>query len=137
VAHVRPEVIRRAVARLRDGRYRVRFKIGRPYEPHDVVVTPDLYVRPSGDLLYGRSGASPCAWWPILEKAFAALKGSYRNVGRGGTSHRVLELLLGRPPRHFFLVPSGAQAAWEEIARALAAKLPVVAGTSPPWTAKK
>lgn len=134
IAHVRPDVIERAVARLADGRFRVRFKMGRTYEPHDVVVTPDLYVRPSGDLLYGTSRV---LWWPILEKAFAALKGSYRNVGRGGTSHRVFELLLGRPPRHFFLVPGEAESAWKEIARALAAKLPVVAGTFPPWSARK
>jgi hypothetical protein len=134
IAHVRPGVIERAITRLRDGRFRVRFRLGRQYVPHDVVVTSDLYVRPSGELLYGTSRTS---WWPVLEKAFAALRGSYRSVGRGGTSHRVFELLLGRPPRHFFLVPGEAEAAWEKIARALSEKLPVVAGTSPPWTARK
>jgi hypothetical protein len=136
IAHVRPDLIERAITRLQDGRFRVRFRLGREYRPHDVVVTSELYVRPSGELLYGTSKNST-SWWPVLEKAFAALRGSYRRVGRGGTSHRVFELLLGRPPRHFFLVSGEAQAAWERIAVALAAKLPVVAGTSPPWTAKK
>lgn len=137
IAHVRPEAIERAIAALPGGRFRVRFKIGTKHEPHDVVVTSELYVRPSGDLLYGTSGPRRTSWWPVLEKAFAALRGSYRNVGRGGTAHRVFELLLGRRPRHFFVVRGEAELAWKEIARALADKLPVVVGTSPPWTAKK
>lgn len=137
IAQVRPDVIERAITRLRDGRFRVRFKVGREYEPHDVIVTSELYVRPSGDLLYGTNGTSRTSWWPVLEKAFAALRGSYRRVGRGGTSHRVFELLLGRPPRHFFIVPGEAQDAWGRIARAFAANLPVVAGTSPPWARRK
>jgi hypothetical protein len=137
IAHVRPECLERAIAALGEGKYRVRFKIGRRYEPHDVIVTSDLYVRPSGELLYGSSGASPTLWWPVLEKAFAALKGSYRRVGRGGTSHRVFELLLGRPPRHFFIVPDDPEPVWSELTRAVDQRLPVVAGTSPTWTGKK
>lgn len=136
IAHARPEALERAIADLGEGRYRVRFKVGRAYRPHDVVVTSDLYVRPSGELLYGSSAGS--LWWPILEKAFAALKGSYKKVGRGGTSHRVFELLLGRPPRHFFLAPGmDRDLVWGELVSAIDAKLPIVAGTSPPWTAKK
>jgi hypothetical protein len=136
IAHVRPEAIERAIAKIAGRRFRVRFKMGRTYEPHDVIVTSDLYVRPSGDLLYGTS-KTRTLWWPVLEKAFAALRGSYRRVGRGGTSHRVFELLLGRPGRHFFVVPGEAESAWNEIADALEARLPVALGTSPPWTAKK
>lgn len=55
---MRPNVLERAIARLRDDRFRVRFMIGRRYERHDVIVISDLYLRPSGDLLYGTSRTS-------------------------------------------------------------------------------
>lgn len=136
IAHVCPEALVDAIAPLGGARYRVRFKLGASYRPHDVVVSSELYVRPSGELLYGSSRGP--LWWPILEKAFAAMRGGYHRVGTGGTSHRVLELLLGRPPRHFFIDPSmDADAVWSSLVAALEAKRPVVAGTSPPWTAKK
>jgi len=135
IAHVRPECIERAIAPVGSARYRVRFKLGTDYRPHDVIVTSDLYVRPSGDLLYGRSRGS--LWWPVLEKAFAVLKGSYKDLGRGGTSHRVFQLLLGRPPRHFFLTPADRELVWSELVEASAARRPVVAGTYPTWSARR
>jgi hypothetical protein len=139
LAHARPRALTRAIRPLGGGEYRIRFKTfnarAERYVPHDVVVTSDLWVRPSGDLLYGRTsglGKPPILWWPILEKAFARLKGSYRHIGRGGCSHHVLELLLGRPRRHFFLDGANPETVWREMTGALHARLPVVGGTFPP-----
>jgi len=146
LAHVRPSTLARAIRPLGGGSYRIRFKTLRSrtgrYVARDVVVTSDLWVRPSGQLLYGSTAGldePPILWWPILEKAYARFKGSYKRIGLGGCSHHVLELLLGRPPRHFFLDSEEAkpEAVWREMTSALEARLPVVAGTWPPHRARK
>jgi hypothetical protein len=144
VAQVRPDCLERAIVCVGRGKYRVRFKdrdgrTGR-YAPRDVVVTSDLYVRPSGELLYGSSSQlheGRLLWWPVLEKAFARLRGSYRRIGRGGCSDRVLELLLGRRPRSFFVDPESPERVWRELKRTLDARLPVVAATGAPTSARK
>lgn len=139
VAHVRPKFLKRAIVALGEGRYRVRFqmvdrKTGKA-SPRDVEVTSALYVRPSGELLYGSSEREePQLWWPILEKAFARLRGSYREIGKGGCSDIVLQTLLGRRGRRFFVEPDRkgeADLVWTEIETALAEHRPVVAGTAP------
>jgi hypothetical protein len=139
LAHTRPSALARAIRPLGGGVYRIRFRTFEPraarYVSNDVVVTSDLWVRPSGELLYGSTsglGEPTTLWWPILEKAFARLKGSYKKIGRGGCSHHVMELLLGRRRRHFFLESTEPDAAWNEMREALEARLPVVAGTYPP-----
>ena len=136
LAHARPRALARAIRPLGGGVYRIRFKTFDPtaerYVSHDVVVTSDLWVRPSGELLYGSTsglGEPRILWWPILEKAFARLKGSYKRIGRGGCSHHVMELLLGRPRRHFFLDGVEPEEVWREMTDALQARLPVVVGT--------
>jgi hypothetical protein len=138
LAHVRPSALARAIRPLGDGAYRIRFKTFDPrterYAPVDVKVTSELWVRPSGELLYGttsRLGAPLTLWWPLLEKAYARLKGSYKRIGRGGCSHHVMELLLGRPRRHFFVASTEPETVWREMTAALAARLPVVSGTYP------
>jgi hypothetical protein len=139
LAHARPSALARAIRPLGGGVYRIRFKTFDPraerYVSLDVVVTSDLWVRPSGGLLYGSTsgvgGEPPSLWWPILEKAFARLRGSYKVIGRGGCSHHVMELLLGRPRRHFFLDSTEPEKVWREMTEALAARLPVVVGTFP------
>jgi hypothetical protein len=142
IAHVRPSCLERAIRRTKEGKYRVTFKgrdrAGR-YAARAVVVSADLWVRPSGPLLYGSTAgldAPPALWWPLIEKAFARLKGSYKRIGRGGTSHHVLEALLGRPPRHFYTDVLSAAAVWGELVRATAERLPVVVGTFAPNTAR-
>jgi hypothetical protein len=139
LAHARPNALARAIRPLGGGVYRIRFKTFDPrterYAPVDVKVTSELWVRPSGELLYGttsRLGAPPILWWPLLEKAFARFKGSYKRIGRGGCSHHVMELLLGRPRRHFFIESTDPETVWNEMTEALAARLPVVSGTYPP-----
>lgn len=135
LAHVRPDCIARAIAPTGDGHYRVRLHAYRPGAPRpvarDVVVGPELYVRPSGELLYG-SSERPVLWWPILEKAFAQIKGSYKALGEGGCADLILSALVGRPARRFFVYgkrEGEADRVFSEIARALEARLPVCAGT--------
>lgn len=146
LAHVRPGSLTRAIRPLGGGVYRIRFKVwnartGR-YVSKNVEVTSDLWVRPSGELLYGSTAGleePPILWWPLLEKAYARIKGSYKRIGLGGCSHHVLELLLGRPPRHFFLDSNESRpdVVWREMTEALEARLPVVAGTWPPHRSRK
>jgi hypothetical protein len=140
LAHARPQFLKRLIVRLRDGAYRVRFRLldrrRRKAMLHDVIVSAELYVRPSGELLYGYSsmgGARRTLWWPLLEKAFARLKGSYRRIGEGGCADVILQTLLGRPSRRFFVDAfrdGESERVWNELRRAAAARLPVVAGTS-------
>jgi len=146
VAHVRPSCLERAIVRLDAATYQVRFKFGVDartgrYTSRNVIVTSDLYVRPSGSLLYGSPAGlrnpPPSLWWPVLEKAFARLKGSYKHIGRGGCSHRVLEVLLGRRPRHFFSDQLPPSDLWRELTRALNERRPVVVGTFPVSSARK
>jgi hypothetical protein len=139
VAQARPRCLERAIVRVGAGTYRVRFRDRDPqsgrYGSRSVVVTSDLYVRPSGALLYGSSAGlrEPSSlWWPVLEKAFARRKGSYERIGAGGCSHRVFELLLGRRPRHFYTDQLSPDALWRELTDALAARRPVVVGTFRP-----
>lgn len=143
IAQVRPSCLARAIVPLGGGEYRVRFKTrdsktGR-YAARSIVVTSDLYVRPSGPLLYGSTGLrKPTSlWWPLLEKAFAHLKGSYKEIGYGGASHHVLEALLGRRPRHFYTDLVTLEDLWTELARRLEARIPVVVGTFPTTSARR
>ena len=140
VAYTRPEALVRSIVRMRRGHYRVRFqaidRTGRAMA-RDVEVSSALYVRPSGELLYGSCAeTTPALWWPLLEKAFARLKGSYRKIGKGGCSDLILQALLGRRARRFFVESrraGEAERVWGEMKRALDARLPVVAGTAPPF----
>ncbi len=141
VACTRPEALVRSIVRVRRGHYRVRFRAidartGRAVA-RDVEVSSALWVRPSGQLLYGSSGEiAPALWWPLLEKAFARLKGSYRKIGKGGCADLVLQALLGRPARRFFVEGrrvGEADRLWREMTKAQGARRPVVAGTAPPF----
>ncbi len=146
IAHVRPEVLAKAIVGLGQDRYRVRFQMidarsGR-YAARHVTVTSHLYVRPSGGLLYGSSTNAhhrpiTSLWWPVLEKAIARLKGSYKKIGRGGCSHRILEILMGRPPRHFYSDQLSPDRMWTELTRIMAKKIPLVVGTYPATSARK
>ncbi len=142
MAHARPEVLERSIVQIGEHRFRVRFRTLEPATrraiAHDVEVNADLYVRPSGGLLYGSTNARALdrdvvLWWPILEKAFARFKGSYKSLGDGGCADLVLQALLGRPARRFFVdgkKDGEADRVWGEIDRAFGLRLPVVAGTS-------
>jgi hypothetical protein len=146
VAQVRPACLARAIVPLGGGEYRVRFKArdsktGR-YAARSIVVTSDLYVRPSGPLLYGSTGPTgleqpTSLWWPLLEKAFAHLKGSYKEIGYGGASHHILEALLGRRPRHFYTDLVTLDDLWSELVQRLEARIPVVVGTFPMTSARR
>jgi hypothetical protein len=143
IAQVRPSCLERAIVPLGQGNYRVRFKArdaktGR-YAARSIVVTSDLYVRPSGSLLYGSTGLQKptSLWWPLLEKAFAHLKGSYKEIGYGGASHHILEALLGRRPRHFYTDLVTLDDLWSELVRRLEARIPIVVGTFPMTSARR
>jgi Calpain family cysteine protease len=72
-------------------------------EKHEVRVDPDLLVSsgPDGDKAVYASSADPTVagkpemWVPLLEKAYAQLKGGYDQIGNGGDPADALEALTG------------------------------------------
>jgi hypothetical protein len=97
-----------------------------------ILVDRELYYRPSGELIFGQNGLMRCtrpAWWPILEKAYAAALGGYNVLDRGGTAHWALHMITGLPPRHRLLAPDYEHGHWRELESVLATSSPVVATT--------
>lgn len=145
VAHVQPAVLARAIVARDAARssYRVRLFRRGSRRAEDIVLDAQLFVRPSGDLLYGAASLPPgsprsptprALWWPLLEKAFASRKGSYKSLGDGGCADLVLADLLGRSPHRFFVDggrPGEDDRVFSELSRAFAERRPVCAGT---WT---
>lgn len=107
VAVQNADALERMIVDNGDGTFTVTFKekdwaTGR-WKDVPITVDGDLYVRAYGGPLYG-STAGPDQgertmelWFPLIEKAYAAWKGSFDVIGRGGHSSDVMEAVLGRP----------------------------------------
>jgi hypothetical protein len=106
VAHSHPEVIENMMQDNGDGTYTVTFQIETPensglYEPHEVTVDGELYLRHNQTPLYGAANADKSdtddmeMWFPILEKAYAKLKDDgYQNI-ESGWSHKMMMMFMG------------------------------------------
>ena len=139
LAAAQPHALERILRDNGDGTYTATFK--RParrrksYVSEEVTVTSELYVRPSGHLLYGWTPGGPvlrrmALWWPILEKAYAAWLGeSYHNIGQGGTSCGGLESLLGGRPREIAVAARDRDRLWRKLIAWRAERRPLVAVT--------
>ncbi len=133
LASARPDLIERMIKPLGNGRYEVTFHRYEPknqrYEPDRVVVKPSFYRDMYGGPVYGRSrgdrsSAGMELWFPILEKAYAQLRGSYRAT-RSGSGIQAFERLLGAPaiwlghdkmaPEHIFIAIQDATKAKQPI----------------------
>ncbi len=97
LAGSRPDLLQRALQDHRDGTFSVRFLeqgFGGARQPH--VQTVDGYL-PANALAIerGEAGQWERLWPAIVEKAYAAWKGSYAAVGPDGRSGEVLAALTG------------------------------------------
>lgn len=139
IAGSQPEAIQNALKDNGDGTYTVTFKArqtdGGPYVDKHVTVDGDLPVRSFGGPLYGRSGGSNAPenmemWFPILEKAYAAMfPDGYDAIGNGGVPSSVMEAILGRPPWELFTDGTSEERVWQHVKASLDSKTPVTAGT--------
>jgi Calpain family cysteine protease len=121
-----------------DGTYTVTFKekdwMSGRFKDVPIKVDGDLYVRSWGGPLYGASGrdrgeTSMELWFPLIEKAYAAWKGSYNEIGSGGLSNDVFEAVLGKDGRFNSVSPGTEDRTWRAITTAIDARQPVSAGT--------
>jgi hypothetical protein len=109
LAQLSPQTIENLIKKNADDSYTVTFKTydwqTRSYKDKKVTIDGDLYVDGNGQPIYGAGlpAPNPAAtqmelWFPLLEKAYAAFKGSYEAIGNGGSPADVLSAVLGRDP---------------------------------------
>lgn len=133
------EAIQNMIRENGDGTYTVTFKdrdwASWRYKDVPIKIDGDLYVRSWGGPLYGATLGSDKGektmelWFPLIEKAYAAWKGSYNAIGNGGLSSDVFEAVLGKEGRDMGIKYTSPDRMWATIKRAIDAKQPVSAGT--------
>ncbi len=138
IAQARPDAIKKMITDNGDGTYSVTFK-ERNYRTGGfknvkVDVDGDLYVRSSGSPLYGSTTGDNTPsnmelWYPIVEKAYAAWKGGYDEIGNGGSAGTVFEEILGEDSAYVGLGNGRETAAWRAITAAVDGKNPAALGT--------
>ena len=96
------------------------------FKPILIQVDDELYAK-SARPLYGSSGAQTKLLWPLIEKAYAQLKGTYGALD-GGSPKEALEAIWGRAGVSETVGPLDAH--WAAIKASLDAHLPVVVGSS-------
>jgi hypothetical protein len=138
IAKDHPEVIQNMIKDNGDGTYTVTWKQrdwrSGKYQDATVKVDGDLYVKPAGTPLYARSNGDKTSanmelWFPLLEKAYAAWKGSYDTIGSGGLASDVFEAALGKPATDNSIKYMNADTLWTQIKSGIDAKRPLAAGT--------
>jgi hypothetical protein len=137
IAQANPELITKLIKDNGDGTYTVTFKqkdwaTGKSKDV-PVKVDGDLYSRSYGGALYGHSSNSTDPkkmelWFPLVEKAYAQLKGSYDTIGNGGHMSDVFEDVTGSSAS-YLNVNSSPDRAWNQIVASVDAHKPVGAGT--------
>lgn len=139
VAHTDPQAIQNMIKENADGTYTVTFKerdhYGRITEKK-VTVDGDLFVRsPGGAPLYGSSTGTTAhdqmeMWYPIVEKAYAALHdNSYDKVGNGGFAGKVMEAVLGTPSSYTAANEANKDRLYRQLAEAQEKGWPATAST--------
>lgn len=140
IANARPDAIKQMIRSHDDGTYGITFKRwdepSYAYVDVEVKVDGDLWVRASGEPLYGTSGSTNRnpeemeLWYPLIEKAYAKWKGgSYQRIGGGGVSADVFEQVLGLWPVCEEIKELGSDKVWQQIKTSCDAGMPVSAGT--------
>ncbi len=133
-----PEAFDNIIKDNGDGTYTVTFKEqdwnSGKFKDVPIKVDGDLYVRSFGGALYGHSANSSDTkkmelWFPLIEKAYAAWKGSYNEIGNGGSSADVFEALVGKPGQDVTITKSNHQRIFDIVKRAIDTKQPISAGT--------
>jgi hypothetical protein len=134
---LRPDIIANMIKDNGDGTYTATFKdySGGKWVSHAIKLDADLYVDGDGNPVYGAglpvpSPAGPTMelWFPLLEKAYAQWKGSYEDIGNGGSPADVLSASLGRKGVEKDV--KNANDTWTMITNALDAKTPAAFCTS-------
>lgn len=128
-AHLDGARLRSMVEAKGDGTYSITFyKKEAPgkFKPILIQVDDELYVKGARPL-YGSSGPQTKLLWPLIEKAYAQLKGTYGALD-GGSPKDALEAIWGRAGVSETVGPLDAN--WAAIKASLDAHLPVVVGSS-------
>jgi len=77
----------------------VRFYIrGKPWV---VTIDDSLYVDSDNKLFFAGLGESNTLWGPLLEKAWAKVRGSYASADKGGTFTTGIKALVGSPVYYY------------------------------------
>lgn len=134
IAHTDPNYIKDGIKNNGDGTYTVRlydtdWRTGQ-YVAKNITVDADLPMRADGKTpLYARSTTSKSGqnelWVAILEKAIAVSRGSYAEIGEGGSAMEVLEMVTGKSARFY----NTQTMSFETLKRQVNAGHPVVAAT--------
>lgn len=136
IAKHMPDAIGRLIKDNGDQTYTVTFKQRswdtRNFSDVSVKVDGDLYVRASGEVLYGRTSGKESSdlWFSLIEKAYAQWKGSYNAIGNGGHVGDVFEDCLGIVSSSLSITPSNIEVVWNQIVASVDAKKPLGAGTA-------
>ena len=136
IVEKRGHLIKALFSMSRHGEIRVGFfnrKNGRSRRTY-ITVNRDMYVRPSGQLLFGlarkpSTSAQGPLWWPILEKAYASWKGGYHVLDEGGVPHLALADILGKPPRYHNLTLNREAELWSIVRSIVDSRIPAVVST--------
>ncbi|HVY60543.1 MAG TPA: C2 family cysteine protease [Planctomycetota bacterium] len=136
IAEMKPDAIKDMIKQNPDGTFTVRFyKNGNKSQPQNVTVDGDLYTRYSGTPLYGTTFGNDNStknlemWFPIIEKAYAAWKGSYDKIGNGGNPGTLMAETLGGWGNDFDLPGANASRVFSQIKDGATKKLPMAAVT--------
>lgn len=136
VAHVKPQLLEKAVKDNGDGTFTVTFfekktKTARP-TPVQITVDDTFPMRRGGQLEYAAARTKGELWPLVFEKAYASWKGGYEAI-EGGMSATTLQALTGMKP-DFFPVDSalGAAAIYKKL-KALDDAGAAVVALSKPW----
>lgn len=140
IAQRRPDLIRNAIQELPDGTLKVRLfrRVDRPYgqpqlRPVWVRISRRVPHDEDGKQIYAKV-ADEATWPLLLEKAYAALRGGYPTIGRGGNGAEAMEALTGKPAAYTFMAfgkkPAPTAETLEAMEAAVRAGKPVTAGTT-------
>lgn len=94
------------------GIYAFRFFIrGKPWV---VTIDDELLFDQDDNLVFSKQGPNNEVWGPLLEKAFAKVKGTYSHVN-GGYAVSGLRMLIGSPVFHYAIEDESNLETWEQL----------------------
>jgi hypothetical protein len=140
VAHTDADRLKDMITKNPDGSFTVTFQqetyygSGR-FRDKKVTVDGDLYVSYGEKPLYGRSMGTKGTdememWFPILEKAYANLKGnSYDKIGNGGSPSRIMSELVGGRSSDYSINENNMESVYNRLEEAVEKGWPITATT--------